>query len=252
MLYNKFENKTIVKGILEAVDPVHIGASAKNTLNPNDVDSSVLKDNNGNPVIPGSSIKGVVRSKFEAVLRSLNNENIRVCDIFNTKDPTCITNEDAKIINKDKNKDDYKKAALLYEKSCDVCRIFGGREIAGKLQFKDCFFIGEKCNYERRDGVAIDRKTGAAKRGAKYDFEVIPKGTEFDFMLIAENLDEQQMKYLDFIIKLIEGTLIDGDYIAVGGKTSRGMGRIRLKNCHIDEITKESLAEKFGFDKQGE
>ncbi len=252
MLYNKFENKTIVKGVLVAVDPVHIGASAKNTLNPNDVDSSVLKDNNGNPVIPGSSIKGVVRSKFEAVLRSLNNANIRVCNIFDPNDSTCITNKEAKEINKDKSMTEYKKAEALYEKSCDVCKIFGGREVAGKLQFKDCFFIGDKCNYERRDGVAIDRETGAAKRGAKYDFEVIPKGAKFDFMLIAENLDEKQMMYLDFIIKLIEGTLVEGDYIAVGGKTSRGMGRIKLKDCTINKVTKESLAEMFGLGKQGE
>ena len=83
MLYTKFENKIIIKGTLEAVDPLHIGSSEKSSLNPIEVDNSVLKDSLGNPVIPGSSIKGVVRSEFEAVMKSVsgNNSDIRVCDI---------------------------------------------------------------------------------------------------------------------------------------------------------------------------
>jgi len=71
MLYNRFENRTVINGIIEAVDPIHIGASTKESLNPVDMDDHVLKDSNGNPIIPGSTIKGVVRSRFEAVMLSL-------------------------------------------------------------------------------------------------------------------------------------------------------------------------------------
>lgn len=59
MLFDKFENRTVIKGILETVDPIHIGASEKNSLNPIEVDNGVLKDSRGLPVIPGSSLKGV-------------------------------------------------------------------------------------------------------------------------------------------------------------------------------------------------
>ena len=234
MLYNSFQNRIIIRGEIEAIDPIHIGASAKESLNPVDLDAHVLKDAAGNPVIPGSSIKGVVRSRFEAILRTLS---VPVCDIFNKSDETCTSQAFITKIQKDKGKTDAEKAQDLYNRSCTVCQLFGGRAIAGKLRFKDCSYIGEKCAYENRDGVGIDRDTGAAKRGAKYNFEIIPKGSRFDFMLIAENLDEAQKPYLNFILDMLEGKgITEGDYIAIGGKTTRGMGRIRLAINRTDDI----------------
>ena len=41
MLYNRFENRTVINGIIEAVDPIHIGASTKESLNPVDMDDHV-------------------------------------------------------------------------------------------------------------------------------------------------------------------------------------------------------------------
>ena len=126
--------------------------------------------------------------------------------------------------------------------SCEVCKLFGGRGTASKLQFKDCNFIGEKCIYEYRDGVGIDRKTGAAKSGVKYNFEIIPKGSKFNFILIAENLDEPQKKYLDYIIKTLES----GE-LSVGGKTSRGLGRISLEVTEKNEMNADSLKALLGL-----
>lgn len=60
MLFDVFDNRTIVAGELVALDPDHIGSSVKESLNPIDLDSPVLKDAAGNPIIPDSSIKGVV------------------------------------------------------------------------------------------------------------------------------------------------------------------------------------------------
>lgn len=216
MLFDRFENKYILKGTLVALDPIHIGSSAKSNLDPIDVDSAVLKDSRGYPVIPGSSVKGVVRSWFESVLRGAG---VEVCDVLDNK--RCCT---AKNESERKNcKNLREKAELTYEDSCEVCRLFGGRELAGKLQFKDSYLIGEP-SFEFRDGVGIDRETGAAKRGAKYDFEIISKDSEFSFYLIAENLDDKQKKYFDFIV---EG-LKSGD-LSVGGKTSRGAWQICSK-----------------------
>ena len=69
MLFDKFDNKTIINGVITAVDPLYIGSAGAETLDPTQVDGSVLKDSNGLPVIPGSSIKGVVRSDFEAIMQ---------------------------------------------------------------------------------------------------------------------------------------------------------------------------------------
>lgn len=249
MLYDKFENRTIITGQLVAVDPVHIGASGRESLNPSDLDSHVLKDSQGNPVIPGSSVKGVIRNRFEAVMRSIDEE---VCDIFNNNPENCASDRDYNNVMKDKALTDEEKAERLYEKSCTVCKLFGGKAVAGKLHFKDCHYAGEKFVGERRDGVAIDRDTGSAKRGAKYDFEIIPKGSRFDFVLIAENLDEKQKNYLDFIVRLLEGNgVVDGDYLAFGGKTTRGLGRMKLENKNVEYIDceelKKQLRERFSL-----
>ena len=234
MLFDRFENKYILKGILVALDPIHIGSSAKSTLDPVDVDSAVLKDSRGYPVIPGSSVKGVVRSWFESVLRGAG---VDVCDVLDNKNCCTVKGEKER-----KKCDDLrKKAEMAYESSCDVCRLFGGRELAGKLQFKDSYLIGMP-SFEFRDGVGIDRKTGAAKGGAKYDFEIISKDSEVSFYLTAENLDEKQKKYFDFIV---EG-LRSGE-LSVGGKTSRGLGRFAVKDIVIETITADDMKKRLGL-----
>lgn len=248
MLYDKFDNRIIITGKLVALDPIHIGSSTKNSLNPIDVDNSVLKDSQGRPVIPGSSIKGVTRSFFESVLRSIDEKS--ACNVLDESE-CCIKKEEVKKEterlkeefdkSKDKSdelKDNYlhkKLAEYVYEKSCEACKLFGGREFAGKLMFKDCFLIGD-VKLEHRDGVGIDRKTGAYKSKAKYDYEIIPKGSEFEFYLLAENLDEKQMKYLDFIIRHLES-----GNLSVGGKVTRGLGRFKLTVTKREVIDIESL-----------
>ncbi|WP_310603141.1 type III CRISPR-associated RAMP protein Csx7 [Anaerosporobacter sp.] len=231
MTFETFNKKHIIKGEFLTIDPIHIGASNNDPLDPTAFDNPVLKDQKGNPIIPGSSIKGVVRSYFEAVLRGIEKE---VCNIFEVNDSRCITKSDARDLKKKYKENPTELANQLYKKSCVVCQLFGGREVAGKLQFKDSCYIGEQIIYEKRDGVGIDRNTGAARRGAKYDFEIVPKGSRFDFYMIAENLDEEQEKYLEFIKRYLQS----GD-MSIGGKSTRGLGRIKL--VKIDDSEKRDI-----------
>lgn len=236
MLFDVFDNRTIVTGELVALDPIHIGSSAKESLNPIELDSPVLKDAMGNPVIPGSSIKGVVRSQFERVMRSLVPDGSGSCGVFGKEN--CLTPEEKKHLTPEQ----------LYEKSCQTCRLFGGIAVAGKLRFKDASYIsqnGKVCQYEKRDGVGIDRDTGAAAGSAKFDYEIVPRGSRFRFALIAENLDAEQKKQLEFIVALLEGTLIPDDYLAFGGKTTRGLGRMRLENTHTETVDQAAIMAKF-------
>lgn len=241
MTFGTFENKYIITGTIETIDPIHIG-TANEGLDPTQVDDPVIKDASGKPIIPGSSLKGVIRSTFETVMRGIGEE---VCDVFEQKKDVCITDEFLKEI-AGRGMSPEVQAKLIYEKSCCVCRLFGGRGFASKLQFKDCTFIGDKCIYEYRDGVGIDRETGAAKQGVKYDYEIVPKGSKFRFYMTADNLDSStdsnQKKYLDYLIRLLES----GE-LCIGGKTSRGLGRIKLIGTDIKEITLDSLKADLGF-----
>lgn len=252
MLFDKFNNRIIITGKLVALDPIHIGSSEKNSLNPIEVDNSVLKDSQGRPVIPGSSIKGVTRSFFESVLRNIDADS--ACNVLEDS-KTCEDNKKCCTERKGvrgkiddlKDKGSHEKLAeYVYDESCEVCRLFGGREFAGKLMFKDSFLIGD-IKLEHRDGVGIDRRTGSVGGTAKYDYEIVSQGSEFEFYLLCENLDEKQEKYLDFIINHLES-----GNLSVGGKTTRGLGRFKLvetrRNIMDINSLKAELTKKEGSD----
>ena len=233
MLFDKFENKQVITGVITAIDPIHIGASKKDSLDPTQVDSSVLKDADDKPIIPGSSLKGVIRSNFAAALKSAD---LKACNVISD---SCMTNERLNQI-KESAISDESKAEQIYEESCEVCRLFGGKGIASRISFKDCSFIGDKCIYEHRDGTPLNPDTGVAVN--KFDFEIVPKGARFNFYMTAENLDETQEKYLEFILKLLKS----GE-ISVGGMTTRGLGRIQLSDVTVKKTDKEDLRMLLGL-----
>lgn len=242
MLYDKFINRRIVTGIIENKVPLYIGIGNE-SFDPTEVNSPVLKDYGGKPLIPGSSLKGVLRSTVERILK---NDGFKgqweVCDIFNNDKNVCNSNVSIEQL-KNESKNDEEFAQKIYDNCCDVCKLFGGHNFAGKLQIKDLNLCeNEILRFGRRDGVGIDRDTGASKDKAKYDYEIVEAGSKFDFYMIADNLEKKQEKLLDLIIRLLE----DGE-ISVGGKTSRGLGQIVLKNKEIKLINKNNLAEYYGL-----
>ncbi|NLM75516.1 MAG: CRISPR-associated RAMP protein [Clostridiaceae bacterium] len=238
MLFDKFENRIVYKGVLEAVTPIHIGAG-ENSIDPGKTDGSVVKNSEGKPYIPGSSLKGVLRCKLESLL---SNEEIAKkwgvwsCNIFGN---TCITKSFVEN-NKDKRKNNPEEYAReIWNKSCHVCRLFGNQHMASHVQVKDSVLLtgGEE---ELRNGVGIDRDTGTAAKGITYDFNVVSAGSTFEFELVACNIDEDSKKLLNLLISMLE----QGE-ISIGGKTSRGLGKIVLKNLEISVQTPETLLEQF-------
>lgn len=240
MLFDSFESRITVRGEIEVVKPLHIGA-AEDNLDPVQVDSPVIKDSNRKPLIPGSSMKGVLRSILESLFSNPKfNGRYRSCNILD-REQQCIKKKDVEKI-ENENKLEHKKIAEeIYKKCCDVCKMFGNGHIASKIKIKDMFctkFLG----FERRDGVGIDRDSGTSYHGAKYGYEIVPAGTRFDFCLIAENLEKNHMRVFEYIIELLR----NGE-VSIGGKTSRGLGQIKL---HLgadgyEKITANDIALKL-------
>lgn len=238
MFFDKYNNKYIIKGILRANSPVRIGAG-KDSLNPIQADDGVIVDHNGNPYIPGSSLKGVLRSYMESIVKSgiMQNNKFESCLIVN--DP-CLTRE---IINEIKNKyknhkidKELKIAQEIYDKMCDVCKIFGSHYFASKISIRDCTLKSEKAYIEKRDGVAIDRETGTASDNKKYEYEQVAAGTEFDFYMSIDNLDDKLIDLFKLIIKIL-----DSGELQIGGKTTCGLGRVQLIDYKIYKISKENI-----------
>lgn len=246
MLLDTFHSRFIVKGEIHTIKPLHIGVSDDGT-NPVLVDSAVIKDSNNLPLIPASSLKGVLRSTLESILSNKSKKNQWCsCNILsdNENDGQVNCNSIIKEIKESKTSSNLSQKELaekIYENSCFTCKLFGNKYMSGRVIIRDMNCLDEEIITERRDGVGIDRDSNTAYRGAKYGYEIVPSDTRFDFYLTGENLDEKEKKLVEFLIRLLE----EGE-ISIGGKTSSGLGQIELKITNKKEIsTIDELMEHY-------
>lgn len=185
------------------------------------------------PFIPGSSIKGMLRAYAEKICRTLGGSKIPVClpYINNNKDLTleetaqaaCGLRVNSK--NKDGTKNSKISSAEMYRVSCPACRLFGSHNYIGRLATSDAYLTKESERnhlFEIRDGVAIDRLTGGAAAGAKYDFEVLTKGN-FETSIDVRNFELWQLGLLGLVFRDMEDGLI-----RLGFGKSRGLGKIKI------------------------
>ncbi|MCZ7575154.1 MAG: RAMP superfamily CRISPR-associated protein [Ardenticatenaceae bacterium] len=253
----------IVRGRLVLETALHVGTGrAVSPL----TDSPILRDAAGRPLIPGSSMKGAFRATVERIAPNL--PGYWSCalddDVANCLSPQrsplgdayravraylgraipsqpVADDEDAKLAHDaleklghpewtDKNIGEEDLLRLLDEHLCDTCKLFGSPYLASKVHFQD---LPVRTNEwlevtEIRDGVGIDRDSERAVEQIKFDFEVVPSETAFDFGLVVENPTERDLGLL--AVGLSECT---NGMVRLGGIRSRGLGACRLK---LDDV----------------
>ncbi len=209
----KLYGKVIFKGVLKTLTGIHIGAS-KETMEIGGLDSPVIKHPVTNePYIPGSSLKGKLRSLFEMKEHTENglefNNEMKVGGNF-IRFHVCKNYKDAL--------------------NCRVCRVFGSSgdtNFPARIKVRDAELTDFSRNF-LSDGLEIkfenslDRITSASN---PRQIERVPAGTEFEFEIIynVEDLD-QLGDDLNNILSTME--LLEDD--ALGGHGSRGYGRIKF------------------------
>jgi CRISPR-associated protein Csm3 len=210
---------------------LHIGGG-RDTLTT--TDSAVMKYVDDRPFIPGSSMKGAFRSAVERVSASL--PKIRSCGLLVNNDTQCPTPQGLRA-------DVTRADDQLFDKLCASCRLFGSPYMAGKVRFNDLQVIQATWAglTEVRDGVGIDRDSECAVARIKYDYEVVPSETEFEFRLVVENPDEMKGELALVVIGLRE---LQAGMIPIGGIRTRGLGRCRLNDLTIHHL-RFSEVEKF-------
>lgn len=227
--HQQIHNRYCFQGEIELITPLRIssGRASDNT------DAPFIRMFDQTPYIPGSSLRGAIRSEVERIIATVEDAvGFRTCTLFTkgdcaekTRDFLLKLGEKERDERKDKTKEE-RIAEFAEEELCDVCKLFGSTVYASRLIFEDAQPVSGKIHNRIRDGVGIDRDTGAAKDGAKFDYEVIESsknGPFFGFRMMAENVNDKDKK----IINLILGLLKHGLY--VGGKRSGGLGKIRLR-----------------------
>ena len=129
---------------------------------------------------------------------------------------------------------EYKKG----KESQELKRLFGGAEkedTMSALIVSDATCISEGVNRSIRDGVSIDIKLGTAKTGAKYDVEVVERGTEFRLKMecIIRHGDDDTA--LTQLFLAILHAFQQGD-IRLGARTRRGYGRGKVESWEISDL----------------
>lgn len=221
-LWNVFHNRLHIKATLVAETGLRVGMSGESAL-PTATDLPVMRDGNGKPFIPGSSLRGVLRSHLERIVRTFEPKagKGRGACYPTSKEDWCI--KDKKGLSEQE----------IFDRSCRVCQVFGSPWFASRVRITDLPLISES-EPEIRDGVVIDREKETSAN--KYDFEVLPVGTCFQLEIIAENLEQNEIGML--LLGLDE--LTRGN-VSVGGFKGRGLGRVTVRNTQYAYVDASSL-----------
>jgi CRISPR/Cas system CSM-associated protein Csm3 (group 7 of RAMP superfamily) len=107
-----------------------------------------------------------------------------------------------------------------------------------KITGSDLFLKYEPINLVSiRDGIKIDIYTGVVQEGAKYDFQIVERGTKFSFKLeTAYSTDslskETLLRYYSTIIKMLKSNDLEcqSTGLRIGAKTNNGLGKVQLIN----------------------
>lgn len=237
----EFRGKYIISGKIECITGLHVGGSTEG-FEIGGVDNPVIRNPlDDRPYIPGSSLKGKMRSLLEWT-------DTKVFQDKNGKFPvhTC---ENAPVVRKlrdeldsldrtekeEKQREIDEKLAELIE-DCPICLIFGkSATVSGggptRLTVRDAFatpctvekwtqWIGETYT-ELKTENAIDRVTSEANPRT---MERVPAGSQFKFEMIFDvykDSDPQLLKHLFSAMLLLENS-------ALGGSGTRGHGQVKF------------------------
>ncbi|WP_373530359.1 CRISPR-associated RAMP protein Csx7 [Nostoc sp.] len=222
-MFDTFKNRLKITGKLTTITALRI--SAGRSSEPIGSDLPVIKDALGNPLIPGSSFKGALRSRLESFLRGIVGNNRKLVANPAIENEWSITSQEMKQL-KDSYHDDQALTEEILKQTDLVSHLFGSPWIASKFQVRDLTVVSDTWfgQYQERDGVAIDRDTETAADGKLYDFQVVPAATQFDFKAVVENAELWELGLL-----MIGLHQFETEQIPLGGGRSRGLGVVKLE-----------------------
>ncbi|MHA1360293.1 MAG: type III CRISPR-associated RAMP protein Csx7 [Candidatus Helarchaeota archaeon] len=216
-------NRLIVKGELITKSPLRIGGSREES--PYQIaDMGVIRIfHNGNlvPYIPGSSIKGVLRSTVEKIYKTL--ELKYICEITNPKN-SCGGRFRSQLNKAMNNRDNEKLRSIIEENFCDVCKIFGTSGYRSNILINDAYPISNNSfKIEKRTGIGIDRIQGFVSRKALYTTEYLTPNSKFHFSMMMENLPLRLIRWVFLAI-----AFLNQQRSFIGSFSTKGFGRIEL------------------------
>jgi CRISPR-associated RAMP protein (TIGR02581 family) len=188
--------------------------------------------------LPGSSLKGVFRSHIEKIVCSLKPQV--VCYPFSGHEDKEIDhtqrekdyrdscgdrfNKEANRSERDRHRID-EQTDYVYAQSCPTCRLFGSTGFIGRIAISDAYLANNTKGFtEERDGVGIDRLSGGASHGAKFELEVVSSEVTFETDIHLRNFEIWQLGMFFVVLQDMADQLIH-----LGSGRSRGLGQVKAE-----------------------
>ena len=235
-MYTKFYGKYHLSGLIKCVTSLHIGGTTTG-VEIGGVDNPVIKDPlTDRPYIPGSSLKGKLRSISEWSLglieRHPKHSGYQAYDCRELKNSPPA--------------EDQKEAFARWQGAYTVGRLYGAasdentiREKAGptRLTIRDSFLddasisglqnsLGRGVFTEVKTENALDRVTSEAN---PRPIELVPAGSKFEFTCLVDMYDpadRQLLRDLFAAMRVLE-------HSSLGGSGSRGHGQISFTDLKL-------------------
>lgn len=246
-LSGEIVEKYVIDYNIETLEPLAIGGTDE-SVKVSETDRKVLKNAKNIPFIPGSSIKGVIRSNFNRLSTVLN--KTYKLDVNHRSDKqkewVCDTPKEGE---KSKQAIDFDDVGNYF---CDLCLFFGAKGYGAPLQFTDCCLESEdNIITEKRTHIRISTESDTTAKGGLFSAESVPKGVIFKGKIIYElknfksdNKDKKQERDLELNQKILLGLLlnqINNKEIYLGGMKSRGYGLCKFNIEKISEFSVDNI-----------
>jgi CRISPR-associated protein Csm3 len=223
--------KLILEGELNCETGLHIGAG-KGSLEIGGADNPVVKDAFGRPYVPGSSLRGKLRSLLEQVTGAATPGEL----VYLSK----RKGQEVRIHQSDRPDDEI---CLLFGRNPGRMERVGGDTLEStvsspaRLTVYDAPLIPESITAQMRENLddeltevksenAIDRITSQANPRT---LERVPAGARFHVRFVLDVLCEEDKALPAAFIQTLR--LLEDD--ALGGGGSRGSGRVRFSNLKL-------------------
>lgn len=214
--YDLDELKSIVKitGKIKNETPLRIGQGKSQSFI-DQTDNPILRVRD-RPVIPGSSLKGALRSLAEAYVKSWGDPKYIVCDLDDKKCTSCSSESNT---------------------FCIPCILFGFKDLSSRVYILDA--LAEEYSISQRTMVTINRVFGGQLPGHLYTLDYVEPNSTFNFTMFIYNLDiingeeeEWRGKTVEVMRYLLKTLVTDG--IFIGAKKSAGFGLIKLVSGKVE------------------
>lgn len=224
---------------LQARTAIHVGSGEGGEL----ADSLLRRDTEGNILIPGTAIAGALRSMLTRLAPRLGGG-------------VCV-----ELLPPEKREGRETQGC-----NCAVCRLFGDVEpsdeppvgegervsAASRLLVFNATLAGNGASPTLvRDGVGIDRASGAAGRatGAKFALETLPAGAVFELRIEVREPRSATAEEIEGDLRLLAVALSEWEEgrAHIGGDVARGLGAFRLTDVHYAEYDLDDANELMAF-----